>query len=209
VTQVYRINPDHLPFWRWNVPGAYPPGGQGTGDLIDRMADPAVAAGLAPYAFPDPDFLMTGLFQTPAESRTEFSFWALWSAPMLVATDVRNMTADKLAILTNADVLGVQRDPLLAPAARLRLDNATGAQVWAKPLASGGAAVILFNAGDVAPVDVAVSWAELGPAWAGAGVTVRVYDAWAHAVVAPAQAGGATAAGLGPHASVMWLLSRN
>lgn len=58
-SQVYRINPDHLPFWTFDAPGAYPPGGQGTGDIINKMADPAVAAGLGPYSYPDPDFLMT------------------------------------------------------------------------------------------------------------------------------------------------------
>lgn len=25
------------------------------------------------------------------DSRTEYTFWSLWSAPLLVATDVRNM----------------------------------------------------------------------------------------------------------------------
>jgi hypothetical protein len=47
---VYRVRPDHLPFWTFNLPGAYPPGGQGTGDIIEGFADPAVLSGLAPYA---------------------------------------------------------------------------------------------------------------------------------------------------------------
>ena len=38
-------------------------------------------------------------------SRTEFSFWALWSAPMLVSTDLRKLTDDKRTILLNEEVI--------------------------------------------------------------------------------------------------------
>ena len=156
LTQVYRVRPDHLPFWSFNIPGAYPPGGQGTGDIIEGLANASVTAGLAPFSYPDPDFLMTGLFQTEAESVTEFSFWALWSAPMLVATDVRNMSAFKASVLANADVLAVQWDAALKPASRLRGGTA---QTWAKPLADGGAAVVLYNSDDAAAQNVSNAWA--------------------------------------------------
>jgi alpha-galactosidase len=202
LTQVYRVRPDHLPFWTFDVPNAFPPGGQGTGDIIEGFASANVTRGLAPYAYPDPDFLMTGLFQTEAESITEFSFWALWSAPMLVATDVRNMSAFKASVLGNADVLAIQWDEILAPAARLR---AGSAQLWVKPLANGDVAVVLYNADDAKTQDVAVAWSEIGGKWAGA--TVSVFDLWAHRVIAAAQTGGLTAAALPPHGSAMWRLS--
>ena len=41
----------------------------------------------------DPDFLETlfPITMNEVDSRTEYTFWSLWSAPLLVATDVRNM----------------------------------------------------------------------------------------------------------------------
>ena len=43
----------------------------------------------------DPDFLETLFWPTMdfISSRTEYTFWALWSAPLLVATDLRNLGA--------------------------------------------------------------------------------------------------------------------
>ena len=204
--QVYRVRPDHLPFWSFNVPNAYPPGGQGTGDIIEGLANASVTAGLARFAYPDPDFVMTGLFQTEAESITEFSFWSLWSAPILVATDVRNMSAFKTSVLGNAEVLAIQNDAILAPAARLR---GGAAQLWAKPLANGDAAVVLYNSDDAAARDVALAFADLGGKWAAPGAAVRVYDLWAHATLAPAATGGLDAKALPPHGSAMWRLTLN
>ncbi len=202
--QLYRINPDHLPFWRFDAPNSYPPGGQGTADLIDKWADPATGRGLAPFSWPDPDFLETGLFQTEAEGQTEFTFWALWGAPLVVTTELRNLSAWKRSVLLNEDALAVQADPLLAPAARLRADNATGAQLWARPLSGGRIAAVLYNGADLQARDVACTWAELG--WAGA--SVDVYDAWAHSRVGAGVQGGATAKALPPHGSAMWILSK-
>ena len=172
------------------------------------MADPAVLSGLAPYAYPDPDVMHTGLFQTPAETVTEFSFWSLWGAPLLMATDPRNMSDFKRSVVLNADVLGVQRDALSARAVRLRADNATGAQLWYRDLAGAEAVALLYNGNDWAAQNLSVSWAELGGAWAGAGAGgVDVYDVWQHAVVARAQAGGMQATGVPPHGVAMWRLS--
>lgn len=202
LTQVYRVRPDHLPFWSFNVPGAYPPGGQGTGDIIEGMANASVTAGLAPYAYPDPDFVMTGLFQTEAESVTEFSFWCLWSAPIIVATDVRNMSAFKASVLGNTEALAIQWDPLLAQARRVRAGTA---QLWIKPLQGGDAAIVLYNSMDFEAQNVSVAWAELGQPWAGASVNVR--DLWAHKAIATNQAGGLTAPLVPPHGSAMWRIS--
>ena len=152
---------------------------------------------------------MTGLFQTEAESLTEFSFWALWSAPLIVTTDVRNMSAFKRSVLMNAGVLAIQRDAALSPAARLRVDNATGAQLWRKPLAGGDAAVILYNAHDwTAAPSLAVSWSELGPPWDAPDARVRVIDVWENETLAPAATGGfAVPQPVPPHGSVLYRLS--
>ena len=38
------------------------------------------------------------------ESKSEFSFWALWASPLIVATDPRDMSDEKRAILLNEEV---------------------------------------------------------------------------------------------------------
>lgn len=197
VTQVYRINPDHLPLWRFN--GSM--GGQGTADIIEVMADPATVQGLAPLSFPDPDFLMTGLWPlSDIESETEFAIWSLTGSPLVVATDVRNMSAWKAGLLGNTDALAINADPGFAKAVRLRADAATGAQLWRRSLASGEAAVVLYNAGDAAPLNMSVTWAELGMPWP-ANAAVDVYDVWAQATVATSVPGGWTARNVPPHGS--------
>jgi len=209
VTQVYRVRPDHLPFWWFNLPGAYPPGGQGTGDIIEGMADPAVLAGQGPYSWPDPDVLHTGLFQTEAESQTEFSFWSLWGAPLLLATDPRNMSDFKRSVVLNEEALDVQRGDAIfgRGARRVRGDNSTGVQVWVKTLGEGGPAVIiLYNSGDWLPVDISIDWEELGGGWP-TNVSLNGRDLWMHADIFTAQKSGAKATGIPVHGVRMWKLS--
>ena len=42
-------------------------------------------------------------------ARPRFSFWSLWSAPLFVATDMRNLTAEKREILTNEEVIAIDQ----------------------------------------------------------------------------------------------------
>lgn len=226
VTQVYRVRPDHLPFWWFNLPSAYPPGGQGTGDIIEGMADPAVLAGQGPYSYPDPDVIHTGLFQTNAETITEFSFWSLWGAPLLMATDPRNMSDFKKSVVLNAEVLEVQRgaERWGYGAKRVRGGgNTSDPQVWVKGIAptttskngivgkvGGGqeAVIILYNPGDWASVDIQVGWEELGMGW-GAGTRLDGYDLWEHAPVFSGKDTGAVALNVPSHGIAMWRLIVN
>ena len=203
IAQLFRINQDHLPFWTFNTSN----GGQGTREIIEVMANPAIGGSTARFGYADPDFLMTGIITMSAlESETEFAFWALFAGPMIVATDVRNMSAWKRSVLLNADVIAVSQDALVSPGRRVR-GAAGGAQVWARALANGDVAVILYNGADApAPVDIAVSWRELG--W-DAGVRASVRDLWAHAAVPGSPfVGGATAAAVPPHGHAMWRVSQ-
>ena len=47
-----------------------------------------------------------------AEYVTHFSLWAITKAPLIIGCDVTNMTASTLKILTNAEVIAVNQDPL-------------------------------------------------------------------------------------------------
>jgi alpha-galactosidase len=182
VGQMYRIQMDHIPFWHFPPKAAGEGFGQGTRDIIEYIATLNPSKFVQKYGWMDPDFLET-LFvptMTFVDSRTEFSFWCLWSAPLLVATDIRNLTAQKREILTNPEVIAVDQDALALAGDRLSLDNSSHAQVWGKPLsATAGRAfcVILYNPTDGDGLEVAVQWQMLFSG--GAGSTAMVRDLWA------------------------------
>ena len=161
-----------------------------TGDITDKWDGkhgyslgvlPIVDANepLHPFAGPghwnDPDMLEVGNGGlTDTEYRSHFSLWALMAAPLIAGNDVANMDEATRAILLNKAVIAVNQDPLGVQGRRVRDDG--DLEVWSKPLADGGRAVILFNRGaETKPI--AVDWTELGyPATLKAGVR----DLWAH-----------------------------
>jgi len=174
IAQSYRAGPDHLPFWSWPNTGGV---GQGVIDVINNMATVNLAS--RPYAWADPDFLETGIIVSLTEStdsETEFAAWAIMGGPMLIATDVRNMSAWKASVVMNRDLLEVNGDTT-APGAQVYAQNVTGVQVWAKPLSNGDVAAVFINANDFTTLVVTLAWDQIG--WP-ASANVSVYDMWAH-----------------------------
>lgn len=188
--------PDHLPLWSFT--GSL--GGQGVIDIVNHVATISNASG--PWAWSDPDFLETGTgLLSNTESATEFAMWAIMGAPLIVATDVRNMPAWKSALLLNSDIIAVNQDALRAPGFRL-FNTTQQTQAWAKPLAGGDWAVALLNANDLFDVPVTVTWDMLG--WSTA-ANVTVYDLFAHASLGGMTAGYSTS--VPPHGTAMVRLS--
>jgi alpha-galactosidase len=134
---------------------------------------------LWPHAGPghwnDPDMLEVGnpgLTQT--QSRSHFSLWAMMAAPLIAGNDVANMTAEIREILLNKEVIAIDQDRLGVQGRRVWRDG--DREVWVKPLAGGGRAVLLFNRGADA-ADIAFSWEQLGyPAH----LKAKLRDVWAH-----------------------------
>jgi alpha-galactosidase len=162
--------------------------------IIDLMADLHPFSG--PGHFNDPDMLEVGNGGlTPEESRSHFSIWALFAAPLMAGNDLVAMTPETRDILTNREVIAVDQDPLGMQGRKVRDDGAH--EVWMKPLSDGSRAVILFNRGtEEAPI--AASWEEVGLFPGG---KARVRDLWRHA-----DAGIATGhyeAKVAPHGVVM------
>ena len=60
-----------------------------------------------------------------AEGRSHMSMWVVMKAPLLIGTDVTNMTAATLATLSNPDVIAINKD-VLGVQARLLTANTTG-----------------------------------------------------------------------------------
>lgn len=128
-----RIQSDHLPLW--SCPGSQCGGsgagfGQGTKEIIEFVATLKPAKFTEQFAWLDPDFLMTMFFPTMdfIESRTEYSFWTLWSAPLLVSTDVRNLSPNKKEILMNEEVIAINQDESFTSGNRIR-NESDGSQV--------------------------------------------------------------------------------
>ena len=150
------------------------------------------------------------VFTTCAYSRacttylSQFSFWALFGGPMLVSTEIRNLSTWKAGVLLNKDIIAINQDDALLPGFRVRNDNSTGMQLWAKHLSGGDIAVILYNRNDTAAHDISVAWTELG--WA-ATSTVKIYDVRAHVTVGTVT-GGSQAKGVVPHGHAMWRLTK-
>ena len=126
--------------------------------LLDQQVGLEKAAG--PGGWNDPDMLEVGNGgMTAAEYRAHFSFWCLLAAPLIAGNDIRNMTAETKDILTNKDVIAIDQDALGKQGRRIRKDG--DLEVWARPLADKGYAVILFNRGK-SEARIGVSWHEIG-----------------------------------------------
>jgi alpha-galactosidase len=152
-------------------------GGMGVSHIIDLMAE------LYPYAGPghwnDPDMLEVGNGRlTLAENRAHFSLWCLLAAPLIAGNDLSAMTPEILAILSNAEAIAVDQDPLGVQGRRVRDEGAK--EVWMKPLADGSRAVILFNRGSESG-PIYVDWESIGLA---PGTSAVVRDLWAKQDVA-------------------------
>jgi alpha-galactosidase len=179
VAQMFRVQMDHLPLWWLPTTSSGAGVGQGTLQVIEWMAQLRPSNWTRQYGWLDPDFLMTLYWPTMdyVASRSEYTFWCLWSSPLLVSTDVRHMTADMRSILMNPEAVAINQDESFTSGDRLRKDL-NGGQLWARPLANGDKAIVLFHgaiSSDAKPVNVTCRWVELG--WPSS-ARVSVRDVW-------------------------------
>ena len=179
VGQQFRVQMDHLPAWWLPTHGAGKGYGQGTWNIIEYVATLKPSSFVRPHAWMDPGVVMT-LFPTftVQQSRVEFSFWSLWSAPLVIATHVNNMSEAKRHILLNQAVIDINQDPLSVAGDRL-YNHSDGSQLWARPLANGDAALILYNNQLLdlfGNVTVTVPWQQLNIAAGSSWVMIR--DLW-------------------------------
>jgi alpha-galactosidase len=141
--------------------------------LIDQ--DAALYSYAGPGHFNDPDMLEVGKGMSANEDRAHFSMWAILAAPLLAGNDLRSMSNATKALLTNAEVIAVDQDPL-GVQGRVVATPGANLQVWSKTLSAPNTrAVALFNRSGAA-ASITVQWSALGlPA---GNATVR--DLWNH-----------------------------
>jgi alpha-galactosidase len=121
-----------------------------------------------------------------------FTMWAALPTSLVLSADLRQgqggLDTEALETLTNPEVIAINQDPAVQPM-RCVL-NASGLQVWRKPVSSapGALAVVLFFRGaEAGPLPVPPAVAEISVDWEQLGLQpaqrVLVRDLWARADV--------------------------
>ena len=165
--------------WRW---GADVGGNlwRTTGDINDhyaRMVDIGFSqAGLSRFAGPghwnDPDMLEVGNGGMKHEEYlTHMALWAILAAPLLAGNDLRSMSDETKAILTNPEVIAVNQDAMGVQGHRVWDEGPL--EIWVKPLADGSQAVGLFNRGESA-LKITLDFKAIG-----APASAKLRDLWA------------------------------
>ncbi len=113
-----------------------------------------------PGNWDDPDFIIGGdTGMTLAESRSQLALWAMMAAPLILSSDIEQLTPAVVRILGNRAVLAVDQDPLGRMATLLRRSASSDALI--KPLHDGGYAVAVLNR-STAALPVRLKAADLG-----------------------------------------------
>ena len=144
VGHLWRTTGDIGPSYKGSVKNKWEHGWK---ELLDQNV------GLEKYAGPghwnDPDMLEVGAKgMSVPESRAHFSLWCVLAAPLIAGNDVRTMTPEIAAILTNKAAIAVDQDPAGHQGFRYRVDK--DKEIWAKELSNKEWAVCILNTGDSA-----------------------------------------------------------
>jgi alpha-galactosidase len=127
-----------------------------------RILDMRKRDNIRQYAGPDHwndfDMLEVGNGMSVNEDRAHFSMWAMMASPLIAGNDLRKMSRETLAILTNKDVIAVDQDTLGIQGFKY-MNGISKVEVdfWFKPLANGDWALAILNRTDK-PKTVSFDW---------------------------------------------------
>lgn len=96
---------------------------------------------------------------TPDEQILHMTLWAMQAAALFIGADLSRLDPFTLALLTNDEVLDVDRDVLAKAGGRVWSKDRL--EVWSRPLSDGTIAVALFNRG-LTPRRIDARWSDLG-----------------------------------------------
>ncbi len=105
----------------------------------------------------DPDMLEVGNGMKYSEDKAHFSLWCMLAAPLMAGNDLRKMSPETAAILTNKDIIAIDQDPMGVGAFRYYAFD--GIEIWVKPLANNEFAVCFLNRSD-RPQTVTYNWKD-------------------------------------------------
>ena len=113
---------------------------------LDSDATQNLSAG--PGHWNDPDYLGPDQGMNAAQFRTQFSMWAILAAPLMISDDLRTMSKQSLAALSNKQVIAIDQDP--AGQQGVNVSVAGDGEVWDKLLLNHNVAIALLNRGSSA-----------------------------------------------------------
>jgi alpha-galactosidase len=143
--------------------------------LIDQDAPLSAYAG--PGHWNDPDMLEVGNGSlTEDENKSHLSMWAMLAAPLLAGNDLRSMAASTTTVLTNAEVIAVDQDPL-GHQGQLIASPQSGLQVWSKTLSGNGVRAVALLNRNASSASISVKFTDVGLSSGSASVR----DLWQHA----------------------------
>ncbi|MEO3814106.1 ricin-type beta-trefoil lectin domain protein [Sphaerisporangium sp. B11E5] len=191
--------------WTWGMPVGN--SWRTTGDIqanwssvmgiLDRQVGLEAYSG--PGGWNDPDMLEVGVgSMTATESRAHFSLWSLLNAPLIAGNDIRSMSAETRAILTNTEVIAVNQD--WGGRQGHKISDNGNLEVWRKPMSNGSVAVVLLNRGS-GTATVSTTASALG---LGAASSYSVRDLWAHTTGTSSATISASVPG---HGAAMYIVS--
>jgi alpha-galactosidase len=132
------------------------------GSILDNLDEDAAHPYLAgPGHWNDPDYLQAGARTlSAAEQRSQFSMWAMLTAPLVIGRDLTTFSPATTSMLQNAEVIAIDQDARGVQAVMVSDDH--GRQVWSKPLENTGSrALALFNR-STRPARITVAWKDVG-----------------------------------------------
>ena len=110
--------------------------------ILDMQKDMRQYAG--PGHWNDPDMLEVGNGgMSESEDRAHFSMWCMIAAPLIAGNDLRNMSPQTQAILSNPDVIAVDQDALGIQGFQHKVEGQF--ETWLKPLSGGDWALCFLN----------------------------------------------------------------
>jgi len=191
----WRFCTDHHDEWESTI--------EAIGCRIDEGEKPLNLTRGEPGAWPYMDFLMTGgngcapyeegvegmhcPGQTDDNYKLEFSVWSITQSPMIVSTDVRNMTDIMNAALLNAEIISTHQS-VATPPGRLVAGGrfgtegmCDGCEVYARALALDNEVasnLVVFVNFKNEPHDITVNFEQLGVTFSSTNANVR--DLWTH-----------------------------
>ena len=110
-------------------------------DCINRNDSLRSYAG--PGHWNDPDMSEVGNGLSANQDRAHFTMWCMMASPLILGNDVRNMSDETKAILTNRDLIAIDQDKLGVQGLRFLIRG--GLEYWFKPLSNGDWAMTIFN----------------------------------------------------------------
>ena len=186
VANSWRFCEDHKDSW------------SSTAEAIDCRISQVQNATGRPGAWAFMDFLNTGgdgcspglagshcPLQSDDAYRTEFAVWSITQSPLIVATDVRNMTAVMNETLLNEELVAIHQNTSTPPGSLIGqwLCSEPGhCLIWGRPLNSEHTdwLIGLTNTGKKSHT-IGVKWADLG--WTNPATPATIRDMWKHTTV--------------------------